>query len=219
MEQAGLYPAAARSGSLGLYGAMKRGVDIIVGLLMLLVLLPFLLVIGVAIWLDSGLPIIYRCERLGRHGQPIRVLKFRTMRDGSHHHLQDLLTADELRALEYTVNRKLRHDPRRTRVGTLLRKTSLDELPQLLNVLGGQMTLIGPRPYFADEMLGRPEAAEILAVRPGITGLWQVNGRSDRTFEERVAFDLEYVRHRRLAMDLRIAGRTVLAVASGRGAY
>ncbi|MGI8830724.1 MAG: sugar transferase [Candidatus Limnocylindria bacterium] len=219
MEQTGLYPAAARSGSLSVYRATKRALDIGVASVMLVVLSPVLLLIALAIWLDSGLPIIYRCERLGRFGQPITVLKFRTMRDGSHHHLQDLLSADEMRALEYTVNRKLRRDPRRTRVGTFLRRTSLDELPQLLNVLSGQMSLIGPRPYFADEMLQRPEAAEILAVRPGITGLWQVNGRSDRTFDERIGYDLEYVRDRRLSLDLRIAGRTFLAVLSARGAY
>lgn len=219
MEQTRLYPAATRRGSLSVSRATKRAVDIGIASVMLVVLSPVLLLIALAIWLDSGLPIIYRCERLGRFGQPITVLKFRTMRDGSHHHLQGLLSADEMRALEYTVNRKLRDDPRRTRVGTFLRRTSLDELPQLLNVLSGQMSMIGPRPYFADEMLQRPEAAEILAVRPGITGLWQVNGRSDRTFEERIGYDLEYVRDRRLSLDLRIAGRTFLAVLSARGAY
>jgi lipopolysaccharide/colanic/teichoic acid biosynthesis glycosyltransferase len=193
--------------------------DILVATLLLVLLAPLLVLIGIAVWIDSGLPIVYRCRRLGRFGEPITILKFRTMRDGSHHHLQDLLSADEMRALEYTVNRKLRSDPRRTRVGTLLRRTSLDELPQLVNVLRGDMSLIGPRPYFADELLDRPEAAEILGVRPGITGLWQVNGRSDRTFEERIAFDLHYVRGRGASLDARIVAATVLAVVSGRGAY
>ena len=99
------------------------------------------------------------------------------MRDGRHH-ISRTLSADEARALEYSINRKLRDDPRRTRLGAFLRRASLDELPQLLNVLSGQMSLIGPRPYFAHELSGRPEAAEILSLRPGITGLWQVNGRS-----------------------------------------
>jgi len=201
-----------------LYGAVKRTFDIIVAILMLIVLSPFLLIIALAIWFDSGLPIIYRCERLGRFGQPIAILKFRTMRDGSHHHLQDLISADQMRALEYNVTRKLRDDPRRTRAGTFLRCTSLDELPQLLNVLAGHMSLIGPRPYFADELAERPEAAEILSVRPGITGLWQVNGRSDRTFEERVAYDLDYIRHRGFDIDSRIVLGTVTAVVSGRDA-
>lgn len=217
--QMSLSSAASRSGSPALYGATKRVFDVIVATVMLVFLSPILLIIGLAIWLDSGLPIIYRCQRLGRFGEPITVLKFRTMRDGSHHHLQDLLSADEMRALEYNVTRKLRDDPRRTRVGTFLRKTSLDELPQLLNVLRGGMSMIGPRPYFADELLARPEVAEILSVRPGITGLWQVNGRSDRSFEERIAFDLEYIRHRGLRMESRIVFGTASAVFTGRGAY
>lgn len=141
------------------------------------------------------------------------------MRDGSHHHLQDLLDADEMRALECSTTRKLRDDPRRTRVGAFLRRTSLDELPQLLNVIGGHMSLVGPRPYFADEMLSRPEAAAILSVRPGITGLWQINGRSDRAFEERVGFDLDYVVRRRLGLESRILLATFASVITGRGAY
>jgi lipopolysaccharide/colanic/teichoic acid biosynthesis glycosyltransferase len=171
------------------------------------------------IWIDSGLPIVYRCQRLGRYGQPITVFKFRTMRDGSHHNLEELITADEERRLEYGINRKLRDDPRRTRVGGFLRRSSLDELPQLINVLAGEMSLIGPRPYFPDELRGRAEAVELLSVRPGITGLWQVNGRSDRTFEERIELELDYVRHRGFGRDFSILLRTIGAVISGRGAY
>jgi lipopolysaccharide/colanic/teichoic acid biosynthesis glycosyltransferase len=156
---------------------------------------------------------------MGRFGKPIVVLKFRTMRDGSHHHLEELLTVDEEWALEYGERRKLRDDPRRTRVGAILRRMSLDELQQLVNVLAGEMSLIGPRPYFPGELEGRPEADVILRVRPGITGLWQVNGRADRTFEERVQFDVEYVNQRGFAMDAGILARTVGAVLSGRGAY
>ncbi|MEP7081437.1 MAG: sugar transferase [Chloroflexota bacterium] len=219
LERTGLYPAASRRASLGAYAAVRRVVDVIGSFVLLVVLSPVLVVIGLAIALDSGIPIIYRCERLGRSGRRITVLKFRTMRNGSHHHLADLLSADEMRALEYSQNRKLRNDPRRTRVGSFLRRSSLDELPQLLNVFAGDMSLIGPRPYFADELLHRVEALEILSVRPGITGLWQTNGRSDRTFEERIAYDLEYVRGVGIRMDLRIVSRTLSAVFSGRGAY
>jgi exopolysaccharide production protein ExoY len=121
--------------------------------------------------------------------------------------------------MEYGKRRKLRDDPRRTRVGAVLRRLSLDELPQLVNVISGEMSLIGPRPYFPGELAGRPEADSILRVRPGITGLWQVNGRSDRTFEERVGFDVEYVITRGFGTDLSILARTVGAVISGRGAY
>lgn len=202
-----------------LYWLTKRLFDILGSAVLLLILFPFFLVIATAIWLDTGLPIIYKCQRMGRYGRPIVVLKFRTMRDGSHHHLEELLSVDEEWRLEYGERRKLRDDPRRTRVGAVLRRLSLDELPQLVNVLSGEMSLIGPRPYFPGELAGRPEADTILRVRPGITGLWQVNGRSDRTFEERVQFDVQYVTRRGFGMDLSIIGRTVGAVISGKGAY
>ncbi len=208
-------PAVPRPG----YAFVKRCLDIVLSAVLLLVFSPVLLLAGLAIFVDSGLPILYSGERIGLGGRPIRVHKFRSMRDGSHHHLEELLTADEELSLEYGENRKLRRDPRRTRAGAILRRTSLDELPQLLNVLVGEMSLVGPRPYFPMEMTDRPEAVEILAVRPGITGLWQVNGRSDRTFEERLAFDLEYVQARSLWLDVRILFRTIGAVVSGRGAY
>jgi lipopolysaccharide/colanic/teichoic acid biosynthesis glycosyltransferase len=212
---------AARDVTLGrlVYWFGRRLIDIVASAVLLVIAAPFLLLIAIAILLDDGLPVLYRCQRVGRYGQPITVLKFRTMRDGSHHHLEELLTADEERRLEYGRHRKLRHDPRRTRVGGVLRRLSLDELPQLLNIVVGQMSLIGPRPYLPGELRGRPEADLILSVRPGLTGLWQVNGRSDRTFEERVAFDVEYVNTRGFRRDLAIAARTIGAVVGGRGAY
>ena len=141
------------------------------------------------------------------------------MRDGSHGHLEELLTNDEERRLQYDLTRKLREDPRRTRTGVFLRRASLDELPQLANVLFGQMSLIGPRPYFVDELRGRPEATEVLSVRPGITGLWQVKGRSDLSFEERLVLETDYVQRRGFGLDASIAARTLGAVISGRGAY
>jgi lipopolysaccharide/colanic/teichoic acid biosynthesis glycosyltransferase len=208
-----------RSAQVSSYSPVKRLLDLLVGSLALVILSPVLIIVGVAIALDSGLPILYRCQRLGRHGRRINVLKFRTMANGSHNRLDELLSADEERRREFSANRKLRDDPRRTRVGAILRRTSLDELPQLFNVIRGDMSLVGPRPYFADELLGRPEAQELLSVRPGITGLWQVNGRSDRSFEERLALELDYVQRRSLRLDLSIALRTIGAVVSGRGAY
>ena len=201
------------------YWFAKRLFDTIGSALLLLLLFPVFVVIAFAIWIDTGLPIIYKCQRMGRYGKPIVVLKFRTMRDGSHHHLEELLSVDEEKRLEYGERRKLRDDPRRTPVGAVLRRLSLDELPQLVNVISGEMSLIGPRPYFPGELGDRPEADEILRVRPGITGLWQVNGRSDRTFEERVEFDIEYVTRRGFWYDMSILARTVGAVLSGRGAY
>ena len=221
LEQLSRRTTAAGQVSLGrlLYYFLKRVVDIVGGSLLLVLFSPLILTIALAIWLDDGVPIVYRCQRLGRYGQPITVFKFRTMRDGSHKHLEELLTVDEERRLEYGVNRKLRNDPRRTRIGGFLRRASLDELPQLWNVVRGEMSLIGPRPYFADELRGRPETIEVLSVRPGITGLWQVSGRSDRTFEERLALEVDYVRRRGFGLDVDILLRTVTAVISGRGAY
>jgi lipopolysaccharide/colanic/teichoic acid biosynthesis glycosyltransferase len=221
LEQLSRRTTAAAQVSLArlLYYFLKRVVDIVGGSLLLVLFSPLILTIALAIWLDDGVPIVYRCQRLGRYGQPITVFKFRTMRDGSHKHLEELLTVDEERRLEYGVNRKLRNDPRRTRIGGFLRRASLDELPQLWNVVRGEMSLIGPRPYFADELRGRAEAVEVLNVRPGITGLWQVSGRSDRTFEERLALEVDYVRRRGFGLDVNILLRTVTAVISGRGAY
>jgi len=201
------------------YPAIKRTIDLIGSAILLVALSPVFLLIAIAIVLEGGLPIIYRCQRLGRKGRPIEVLKFRTMHNGSHHHLEELLTADEERRLEYATKRKLRYDPRRTRFGTILRRYSLDELPQVWNVLIGEMSFIGPRPYMPDELHGRPEANTLLSVRPGVTGLWQVNGRSDRTFEERVALEVDYVRREGFRLDASIALRTFGAVVSGRGAY
>ena len=221
MEEISERPATERPAPLvwSAYPAIKRTIDLIGAGSLLVLLSPVFLFIAVAIVVGGGVPIIYRCQRLGREGRPIEVLKFRTMHNGSHHHLEELLTADEERRLEYGISRKLRHDPRRTRFGTFLRRSSLDELPQLWNVLIGEMSSIGPRPYMPDELRGRPEATTLLSVRPGITGLWQVNGRSDRTFEERVALEVDYVRRGGFRLDAAIMLRTFGAVVSGKGAY
>ncbi len=201
------------------YGIAKRTVDVFGGLLLLLLLLPLLALVSIVIVVDSGLPIFYRCERVGRGGRAIRVMKFRTMRNGSHHELAGLLDADKERQIEYELRRKLRNDPRRTRVGAFLRRSSIDELPQLLNVVRGTMSLVGPRPYLLHELEGLPEAAELVSVRPGLTGLWQVSGRADLSFEERVALEVRYVRSRGVRLDLVIGFRTIRAVIGGQGAY
>jgi lipopolysaccharide/colanic/teichoic acid biosynthesis glycosyltransferase len=201
------------------YEMTKRLTDVVGAASLMVVLSPFMLAIAVGIGVDSGLPILYRGQRLGRGGRAITVHKFRTMYDGSHHHLEELLTAQEEYRLEYATKRKLRGDPRRTRVGVFLRRTSLDELPQLWNVLRGDMSLVGPRPYMPGELDAVPNAPELLSVRPGITGLWQVSGRSDLTFQQRISLETDYVRRRSWGLDLWIAVRTLGAVISGRGAY
>jgi lipopolysaccharide/colanic/teichoic acid biosynthesis glycosyltransferase len=208
--------------SMGLrppYAQVKRGTDVVLAGVLLLALAPVMMVVGLFIVLDSGFPVFYRCQRLGRRGRILTMLKFRTMRDGSHHHLTDLLANDEELRLEYERQRKLRGDPRRTRVGAILRRTSLDELPQLWNILVGDMTLVGPRPYFLHELDDRPEREVLLSVRPGLTGLWQISGRSDLTFEERVALEMDYVARAGPGLDWQILARTAGAVISGRGAY
>jgi lipopolysaccharide/colanic/teichoic acid biosynthesis glycosyltransferase len=211
-------PAAAERGRVA-YTSLKRAMDLVLSTGLLLLTFPLFALIAAAIAIETGYPLFYRCERLGLGGRPMTALKFRTMYDGSHHHLQELLTNDEEIRMEYDERRKLRHDPRRTRVGAVLRRLSLDELPQLLNVARGEMSLIGPRPYFLHELTGRQEGPVILSVRPGITGLWQVSGRSDLPFERRLELDAQYVRDFGLGADLRIAVRTFGAVLSGRGAY
>jgi lipopolysaccharide/colanic/teichoic acid biosynthesis glycosyltransferase len=218
-QQAAAHAVRTATGGGLAYWFAKRLIDIGGSAILLVLLSPVFLLIALAIWLDTGLPIIYRCQRIGHYGQLITVLKFRTMRDGSHRHLEELLSVDEELRLEYGRRRKLRDDPRRTRVGAILRRTSLDELPQLLNVLSGEMSLVGPRPYFPGELAGRPEAKVILSVQPGITGLWQVNGRNDRTFEERLGFDVDYVTRRGFGLDVRILVGTLSAVVTRKGAY
>ena len=203
----------------GIYQSTKRLTDVVGSAALLVLLSPFMLAIAVGIRVDSGLPILYRGQRLGLGGRRITVHKFRTMYDGSHHHLEELLTADEEYRLEYATNRKLKGDPRRTRVGVFLRRTSLDEMPQLWNVLRGDMSLVGPRPYMPGELDAVASAGELLSVRPGITGLWQVSGRSELTFEQRIALETDYVRRRKWGLDLWILARTLGAVISGRGAY
>jgi lipopolysaccharide/colanic/teichoic acid biosynthesis glycosyltransferase len=222
LEQLSPRTAAVGQATFGqlVYFFSKRIADIVGGSLLLVLLSPLLLTVALVIWLDSGLPIIYRCQRLGRYGQPITVFKFRTMRDGSHKHLEELLTVDEERRLEYGLNRKLKDDPRRTRVGAFLRRASLDELPQLWNVVRGEMSLIGPRPEQV-ELVERylPEHRFRLLVRPGITGPMQVFGRGELTFEERFAVEREYIENLSLGRDVRILALTASAVAHAKVAY
>jgi lipopolysaccharide/colanic/teichoic acid biosynthesis glycosyltransferase len=194
----------------------KRALDLILGSLALLVALPVIAVAAVLVKLDSPGPVFHRAVRVGRGGRKFTFLKLRSMQRD----------AEELRGLLLHLNEargpafKLTNDPRVTQVGRLLRKTSLDELPQLLHVVQGHMSLVGPRPPFPEEV-ERYETWMLrrLAVRPGLTCLWQIRGRSDLSFEEWMRLDLEYVDRCSLALDLQILILTVPAVISGRGAY
>jgi lipopolysaccharide/colanic/teichoic acid biosynthesis glycosyltransferase len=190
------------------YLIVKRLFDLAVCLLLLPVVLPLLLLSALAIRLDSPGPIFIAQERTGRDGTPFRMLKFRTM----------VRNAAELKAQLAHLNVlpppdfKIPHDPRITRVGKFLRQTSLDELPQLLNVLRGDMSLVGPRPTSFAPTTYQLWHTRRLEVTPGITGLWQVKGRNTTTFDERLRLDIEYIEHRSFGLDLKILLQTVPSV-------
>jgi lipopolysaccharide/colanic/teichoic acid biosynthesis glycosyltransferase len=197
--------------------AVKRGLDIVLSAAGLLVLSPLLLLIALAVAVTSPGPIFYEWRVLGRRGRPFRGYKFRTMVVNADALKSEILAFNEMSGPAF----KMKNDPRVTRLGRLLRKYSLDELPQLYSVLKGDMSLVGPRPPSPEEFAAfAPHHRGKLAVTPGITCLWQVNGRSHITsFDEWAALDLQYIREWSLWLDLRILLRTIPAVLRGHGAY
>lgn len=200
------------------YRWSKRTLDVTVTLVLLLVTVPIWLIVAVAVRATSRGPVFFRQERVGRNGRSFTVLKFRSMcRDAEAHLLDHALYANYVASgfkLHVTEDRRV------TSVGRILRSTSLDELPQLLNVLRGDMSLVGPRPVVQAQLDSYGELAHCyLSVHPGITGLWQVSGRSDVRFPERAHLDREYFHSRSLAVDLAILARTPAAVLRGQGAY
>ena len=198
----------------------KRVVDVAISVVAGTVLLPVLGVIALMVKLTSGGRIIYSQPRIGRNRQVFQTYKFRTMHRDAELLLEAYLEQYPERKLEWRMNRKLRNDPRLTPVGRFLRRFSVDELPQLWNVFLGQMGLVGPRPIAADELSRYGEGIDLYTkVLPGITGLWQVSGRSETTYQERVRLDEYYVRNWSVWLDLWILGRTVTTVLGGRGAY
>jgi Undecaprenyl-phosphate galactose phosphotransferase WbaP len=199
---------------------LKRAIDLVGVLLGGLLILPFIALIILAIRLTSPGPAFYGQMRLGADGRPFKAWKFRSMVRNADAILQQVLAADPARQAEWDATQKLRRDPRVTLVGRFLRKTSLDELPQLWNVLRGEMSLVGPRPIVAAE-IPRYGAAWALyqRVRPGMTGLWQVSGRSDTGYGERVQLDTYYVRNWSVWIDAWIIARTIRVVLLGSGAY
>ena len=194
----------------------KRALDLVLGSVILVGALPVMLLAAIAIKLDSPGPVFHRAIRVGRGGRTFLFLKLRSMRVG----------AEELRGLLLHLNQaqgpafKLQNDPRVTRVGRVLRKLSLDELPQLFHVLTGEMSLVGPRPPVPEEVERyEPWMLRRLTVTPGLTCLWQIRGRSDLGFDEWMRLDLEYVDRQSFLLDLKILALTLPAVISARGAY
>jgi lipopolysaccharide/colanic/teichoic acid biosynthesis glycosyltransferase len=195
---------------------LKRGFDMAISAAALVVIAPLLPLIALAIWLDSDGPVFFVQIRAGMHGRPFRMYKFRTMRAGADEMLHELVEFDDL--LEPVF--KFRRDPRVTRVGRVLRRLSIDELPQLFNVLRGDMSIVGPRPEQIELVQRyRPEHRFRLAVKPGVTGPMQVFGRGALSFSERLAVELDYVENLSLSRDLKILFQTLPAIFSGSGAY
>ena len=201
------------------YSFLKRTVDITASAAALLLLSPVFLVTSLAIRKDSDGPAMFTQKRIGKDGKLFEIYKFRTMVPDADKKLFELLDKDEKAREEYKVNKKLKHDPRITKVGNFLRKTSIDELPQLINVLKGDMSLVGPRPYLPREKDDMGDYYNtIIESKPGITGLWQVSGRSNTTFEDRLEFDKEYTENKGFFYDMGLLTKTVGVVIHKDGA-
>jgi undecaprenyl-phosphate galactose phosphotransferase len=200
---------------------IKRGFDLVVASALLLFVAPLLAVVALKIKLFDGGVVIFTHIRIGRHGRLFKCYKFRTMIPNSAEVLAELLASDPEARAEWEKDRKLKNDPRITPIGRFLRRTSLDELPQLMNIVKGEMSLVGPRPVVPDELDLYGEArVYYLQVRPGLTGLWQISGRNDVDYERRVSLDTWYVRNWTLWSDILILFRTLLIVPSrSSGAY
>ena len=194
----------------------KRGLDIVGAVVGLIISSPIFALVALTIIIDDGRPVLFRQDRAGLHGRPFPIVKFRSMRRNADEERASLRDRNEISG---GASFKLTDDPRVTRSGRLLRRTSIDELPQLWNVLIGEMSLVGPRPHPFDDVAGYAEwHHRRLDMKPGITGLWQVSARSDPDFDTWVQLDLEYIDHWTLSGDLRILLKTIPAVirASGR---
>jgi Undecaprenyl-phosphate galactose phosphotransferase WbaP len=203
------------------YAVTKRALDVLGAIVLALVFSPLILAIVVLALIrrEPG-SILYRHDRIGQGGHAFECLKFRTMVPNADQVLRELLERDPAIKVEWVRDHKLRCDPRVTRLGRFLRRTSLDELPQLWNVMRGDMSLVGPRPVVREELLryGRNVRA-YLSAKPGITGLWQVKGRNDTDYRRRIVLDTYYVRNRSLLLDLYILFNTTRVVLEGSGAY
>jgi len=209
-------PRAAGRRRSPLQEAVKAGADRVLASLLLLVLAVPMLLVALAVRLDSAGPVIFRQTRVGRRGRHFAIYKFRSMTVDAEVRLDGLRTLNEADGPMF----KMREDPRVTRVGRFIRRTSLDELPQLWNVVRGEMSLVGPRPALPDEAEKYAEhVRRRLVVKPGLTGLWQVNGRSDLSWEESVRLDLRYVENWSFALDLQILWKTISVMMRGSGAY
>ncbi len=208
--------------NLNFYKSCKNLLDFLFSIFFLIASLPFFLLISLLIKLSSRGPIFFLQERIGKNNIPFKCIKFRTMHPEAKDILENLLMQDEKLKMEFEQTHKIKNDPRITTIGKLLRKTSLDELPQFINVLNNEMSIVGPRPIVNKEKnkYGK-NLKKVLSVKPGITGLWQVSGRNNLTYKTRIKLDLNYVENHNFLMDIRILIRTigVILFPLDRGAY
>ena len=199
-----------------LYSVTKKSMDLILSFIGLILLIPVFLILAILVKQDSKGPVFYAHTRKGKNRSDIKIYKFRTMYSNSDEIFESF--SDEQKE-EYYKNFKLDNDPRVTKVGDFLRRTSIDELPQLINILNGTMSIVGPRPIVEKEVALYAEyAPKLFSVVPGLTGYWQANGRSDTTYEERIKMDMYYIDNRSLWLDLKIIFKTFGSVIKGEGA-
>jgi exopolysaccharide production protein ExoY len=218
LQKGSTFVAAAAAGPVGL--GSKRVIDIILATSAIILLAPLLTLCFLACLVTSPGPAIFGHQRVGFRGKLFNCFKFRTMVVDSESRLRDHLAANPKAAAEWAATRKLRFDPRVTAIGSVLRKTSLDELPQLFNVLMGDMSIVGPRPVTEEELVRySTNANAYLACRPGITGLWQVSGRSGTTYSKRVACDAFYARNWSMALDAKIIIVTIPVLLDSENVY
>lgn len=210
----------APKGVTGLDAVLKRAFDVVFALTFLIVALPFIVLLSIALQIDSPGKLFFVQPRVGRDGRMFRCIKFRTMHQDAERLLADLLATCPASRREWEADHKLRNDPRVSRLGKIVRKLSLDELPQLINILRGEMSVVGPRPIVQAEI---PKYGvffvDYCAVKPGLTGLWQVSGRNDVSYAERVQLDRQYRMRVSFLFDLGIVLRTVPAVIGAKGCY
>ncbi|MDQ0458383.1 sugar transferase [Rhizobium paknamense] len=214
------YFTSIAAGTQPVGGISKRSLDILIACMALVLFSPLFLLIAALVKLTDGGSVFYGHRRVGHNGQHFHCLKFRTMVQNGDKVLQDYLRNNPEAYEEWRTTRKLQNDPRVTVVGSVLRKLSLDELPQLFNIVRGEMSIVGPRPVVEDELEMYEAAAHYyLQTRPGLTGLWQVSGRNDVSYATRVAMDTQYVKNWSLVKDVMIMIKTVPAVCLSRGSY
>ena len=216
IEKRGVFLKESKSISKRVYIVVKRFLDIFLSLIGLIILSPIFLIIAIIIKLDSKGPVFFVHSRIGEKGKPIGIYKFRTMVTNAEELIKKFTPEQKE---EFEKNFKLENDPRVTKIGNFLRKTSLDELPQILNILKGELSIIGPRPIVQAELEKYGDDKEkFLSVKPGLTGYWAANGRSDISYEERIQMELYYVDNMSFWLDIKIFFKTIFAVIKKEGA-